>query len=311
MNVTRIATVTMVCSALVAGSFASALAHKHEHDKPGHQQKVIQHHEHNYWWRYLYAKIEALTTSANGVATSLTNTLTTSLNNTLTAQLNDGLAAITAQLNAQFGGQLNSLNTGVTNGFSAVNGSLADLAARMATAEGKIATVEGNIAGLTSLTNSLNKTVNDLLNRPAGQGGGLTVVDSNGTRIGDFVGFDPFYVVPMVGISADSGPSFVLRVYPTYLGGNQVYFKDSVCTNVYVQAVLLDPDPANPTSPLAQAGVQDGVVYASSPLAQVEDLNPAYRLVNGSCQRELGGSVSAVQATWSMQLSTVPPYSVK
>lgn len=332
MNLRQIATVTMVCSALVAAGVAPALARNDDrHDKPGHHQKLNK-----YWWGYLYEKVEALTRSLGtlgGRVTYRLNHLSTRVDElaaTVAGQANASLAASIAQLTsdlAKVSGDLTLLSAKVEPMSIKLDQMNTRLELKVAEFTAGIESVTRSVGRLDGLVGSLTGRVEDL-ERARVAGGGRSVVDVNGTKVGDFVGYDPLSWAPLVGIS-DQNHSFVLRVAQdvaqngvrgdTGLSGDTVFFAEPDCLGAaYVAPVL---DNGDTRKALSMAGVKkDNInrVYFVYATPANQDLNRngfdvwSVARNGGGCQTffELSNSGPALNATLQLQLPVAGPYRV-
>jgi uncharacterized protein YukE len=308
-NVRRIATVSLVCTALIAAGYAPALAtNKNDH--------------HKHWYSYFYDQMESLARSLSALGSRVMGRLDSlstrvdELAATVAGQANTSLAARIDQLAsdlAQLGVKLDN-NVALLNGR--IDQTVAGFDQKLSGVNASIASLSSSLTDLSVKLGLLDKRVTELeASRTAS--GGLSVVDVGGARLGDFVGFDPTYT-PLVGMSTQNR-SFVLRVTEHGLRGDMVFFSALDCQGTPYVAPILDNGDLK--KPLALAGIKKNTatnVYT----VYVTDANQALSLggfdvwsaaQNGSgCENffDVANSGPALPAMVQMELPDTGPYRV-
>lgn len=308
-SVRQIATVTLVCGALVAAGTAPALANnKNDH--------------HHHWWGYLYDQMQSLTRSLGNLGGRVTGRLdylskrVDELAATVAGQANSSLAARIDQLASD----LNALGVKLDDSMVLLNGRIDQTVAgwdqKLSGVNASIASLSSDLTGLSVKLGLLDQRVTELEASKAASGG-LSVVDAGGAKLGDFVGFDPTYT-PLVGMSTQDH-SFVLRVTQHGLRGDMVFFSALDCQGTpYVAPVL---DNGDLKKPLALAGIKKNTA-TNAYTVYVTEANQALSLAgfdvwsvaqNGSgCENffDVANSGPALPATVQMELPDTGPYRV-
>jgi hypothetical protein len=301
-NVRQIATVTLVCGALLAAGYAPALANN-------------KHHGHHHWWDYLYGRMESLSRTFSTLGSRLTSRLDalTRRVDALAAtgggggQDTSALAARVDQLASdltQLGAKLDTHYLSVSNRISGLDTGLNLKITEVSTSLSNLAgTVNGRIESLTARVARLEEVGG------AAGSGGRVVIDSNGKKIGDFAGLDPFSLAPLVAMSDDAGRSFVLQVYPNRLKG-ELYFANSDCTG----AAYIPRFTGDANSSISLAGVRNNTVYVTN--ANV--LSDSFVMVHSAATDQapdfcenMTQTVRVLPVTSQMELVAVPPFLVK
>lgn len=296
-NVRQIATVSLVCGALVAGSVAPALAKNNHH--------------HHSWWDYLYDRMDRVTRSLSTLGSRVTGRLDSlsrrvdALAATVAGQASTALSArieevasnaasdiisLTAKLDsktAELDGKIQSYWGVFSQGLTSVNASVSTLTSSVETLAGKVNTLEAA-----------------LQNGGGTSGGGRVVVDSADKKIGDFAGLDAFSI-PLVAMSDEAGHAFLLQVGPNNLIGD-VYFTGGGCSGT---AYVFSSE----KKAMSLAGVRNGVVYVTD--AHVDPTTVSVMSVSSDFGPEFCNpapfTISAVPVTGSFQLVAAPPFLVK
>jgi hypothetical protein len=289
-----------VCGALLAAGYAPALANNDHH--------------HKHWYSYFYYQMESVTRSLANLGSLVTgrlDALTRRVDalavtgggqdtSALVARV-DQLASDLTQLGAKLDAHYLSLSNRISGLDTGLNLRITEVSTSLNTLAG---TVNGRIEGLTARVARLEE-----LGGAAGSGGRV-VIDSEGKKIGDFAGLDPFTLAPLVAMSDDAGRSFVLQVYPNRLKG-EVYFTNAGCTG----AAYIPKFTSDPNSSISLAGVRNMTVYVTN--ANV--LSDSFVMVNSVatdqapeyCEDIAAMNLRLLPVTNQMQLVAVPPFLVK
>ncbi|HEY7648401.1 MAG TPA: hypothetical protein VID04_05290 [Methylomirabilota bacterium] len=305
-NVRQLATVTLMCSALIAGGVAPALANNNHH----------RHH----WWDYLYYQVESLTRGLGNLGSRLTgrldylsrrvDQLAAKVAGQANASLVETIAKLGSDLNARIDlvssdlsklgakvepmyARLDAMNTTLESQLGAFNGSLTTLTA-------SVGTLDGNVKALGDSVATLSGRV-EKLEQGGISGGGRIVVDSQGNKVGDFVGFDPFSL-PLVAMSDNLGHTFTLQVLPNRLRG-EVYFLGDTCSG---DGYVFSMD----SSPISLAGVWNNTVYVTEAQTAPQPVTPR-KVALDACEDWNGFQISALQAKPQMVLGANEKYVVK
>src|SRR5262245_28858540 len=243
-NMRQIATASLVCSALIAGGYAPALANNDNH----------RHH----WWEYLYSQVENLARGLGNLGTRLTGRLdyltkrvdelaaqvAGQANTSLAAKI-DQVASDLAQLGVKLDTNVNSLNAKIDSSVAGLNASMAGFNAGVAAVNTRIDNLSADRNGRPECATVRVARLEDT----RATSGGLSVVDAGGARLGDFVGFVPTYT-PLVGMSTQNR-SFVLRVTDHGLRGDLVFFSADNCQGTAYVAPIFDNGDQKKTVSLA------------------------------------------------------------
>jgi uncharacterized protein YukE len=284
------------------------------------------HHHHHSWWDYLYDRMESVSRSLSTLSSRVTGRLDSlsrrvdQLAATVAGQANSSLAAKIDQLAsdltkvssdlALLSTKLEPMNAKLEAMNTTLESKLAEYGAGWATLSASVVKLDGDFKKLDGMVSGLAARIDGLEQGGTAGGGGRTVIDSNGKKIGDFAGLDPISLAPLVAMSDDSGRSFVLQVYPNRLKG-ELYFTNAGCTGTPVVPRFT----ADPNSSISLAGVRNMTVYVTNANVASDSFLMVHSAATDQapdfCEDVAPTAVRVLPVTSQIELVAVPPFLVK
>jgi hypothetical protein len=296
-NVRQVATVTLMCSALIAAGYAPALANNNHHKQ--------------HWWEYLYGQVESLSRSLGTLGSRVTGRL-----DYLSKRVDELAATVAGQASTALSARIEEVASKAASDIAALSTKMdQQVAALDSKLQGQLGQLSQGYNALNSQVSSLSSSVETLagkvnvlenaLQNGGTSGGGRVVLDGNQQKVGDFAGLDGFSF-PLVAMSDDVGHSFVLQVGTDRLIGD-VYFTGANCTGT---AYVFTAE----KKAISLAGVKNNVVYVTN--ANVDPTTVPVMSVSSDFSDEgfchaAPFTITAAPVTFQMTLAAAGPFLVK